>query len=268
MRNAQVAWISRIIAMACLAWAAGCTDKASIDRLNQGYHALEAQRYDEAGAAANDYLARHPSGPGAPEAYYLQGRAYEQRASESHEQTAAARADLNSARAAYAKGLSLPAAPKWAALLHTGLANVAYFEDDFATALREWQTAYPNLADDDAKAWALYRIGICQQRLGSFPQADHTFAEVRQQYPGSEAAGRAATRIGAKAFYIQVGAFSDNANAQKLAQSLAQQGLGAGVAVDAGGRYAVRVGPAATYADAKLLRNRVIGQFPQAVILP
>src|SRR5580765_1698597 len=113
MRNAQVAWISRIIAMACMAWAMGCEDTASKDRLNQGYRALDAQRYDEAGAAANDYLARHPTGPGAAEAFYLQGRAYEQRASESHEQTPAARADLDSARSAYTKGLSMPAAPKW-----------------------------------------------------------------------------------------------------------------------------------------------------------
>jgi len=267
MRNAQVAWISRIIAIA-LIWSAGCVDNAAKKRLDQGANALNEHRYDEAGAAANDYLAKYPNGPEAARALYIQGQAYELRAAESKEQTAAARSDLESAKTAYTRGLTLRAPADVSAHLHSGLANVAYFEEDYGTALREWQTAYANFKNDDSGPWILYRIGLCQQRLGWFPQADHTFNDVRQQYPGSEAAGRAATRIGAKAFYVQVGAFNDNANAQKLAQSLAQQGLSAGVAVDAGGRYAVRVGPAATYADAKMLRNRVAGQYPGAVILP
>jgi hypothetical protein len=32
----------------------------------------------------------------------------------------------------------------------------------------------------------LYRIGLCQQRLGQFPQADQTFAAVQQQFAGSD----------------------------------------------------------------------------------
>jgi outer membrane protein assembly factor BamD (BamD/ComL family) len=245
----------------------GCVDTQSRQRLNDGYRALDAQRYDEAGAAANDYLARHPTGPGAAEAFYLQGRAYELRA-DSGEKVAAARNDLDAARAAYLKGLGQPAPPSIAAHLHSGLANVAYFEDDFNTAIREWRMSYPNLKDQEARAWVLYRIGLCQQRLGEFAGADQSFRDVREQFPATEAATRAAARIGAKAFYVQVGSFTDLANAQKLADSLKKQGLPATVAQEGQGRYAVRVGPASTYADAKSLKSRVSAQFPQAMIMP
>lgn len=246
----------------------GCVDAPSKDRLNQGYRALDAQRYDDAGAAANDYLTKHPTGPGAAEAFYLQGRAYELRALESHEAEPAARADLNAARTAYRKGLTLEASPGVKALLHSGLANVAYFQEDYAIAASEWQAAYPNLKGEDAKAWALYRVGLSQQRLGWFQQADDTFASVQQQFPSSEAAGRAATRVGAKAFYVQIGAYESAANAQKAVDTLARSGLPTSSIPESANRHVVRVGPAATYADAKTLRSRVIGEYPQAIILP
>lgn len=246
----------------------GCVDAPSRDRLNQGYQALDAHRYDDAGAAANDYLTKHPAGPGAAEAFYLQGRAYELRATESHEAEPAARADLDAARTAYSKGLTLEASPRVKALLHSGRANVAYFQEDYAIAASEWQTAYPNLKDEDAKAWALYRVGLSQQRLGSFKQADDTFTLVQEQYPSSEAAGRATTRIGAKAFYVQIGAYESAAYAQKAVDTLVRAGLPTSSIPEAANRHVVRVGPAATYADAKALRTRVIGEYPQAIILP
>ena len=260
--------IASFLFLMALSLMSGCTDIESRQRLNDGYRALDAQRYDEAGAAANDYLARHPTGPGAAEAFYLQGRAYEQRAMDSHEKPNAARSDLDSARAAYLKGLGQPASPSVAALLHSGLANVAYFEDDFSTAIREWQISYPSLQDQEAKAWVLYRIGLCEQRMGNFAQADQSFRDVREQYPATEAATRAMARVGAKAFYVQVGSFGDLANAQKLADSLKKQGLPGTVAQEAGNHYAVRVGPAATYADAKNMKSRVAGQYPSAMIVP
>src|SRR3978361_1645908 len=83
-------WMSVVLLISLLV---GCVDNKSQDRLNEGYRALEAQRYDEAGAAANDYLAKHPTGPGTAEALYLQGRAYELRATESHEPQPSARTD-------------------------------------------------------------------------------------------------------------------------------------------------------------------------------
>src|SRR5262249_28521058 len=153
MRNAQVAWISRIIAIALLIWFAGCEDMAAKQRLEQGATALNEHRYDEAGAAANDYLAKYPNGADAARALYIQGQAYELRAAESKEQTAAARSDLESAKAAYTRGLTLRASPTVAAHLHAGLANVAYFEEDYSTALREWQMSYANLTNDDSGPW-------------------------------------------------------------------------------------------------------------------
>jgi hypothetical protein len=145
---------------------------------------------------------------------------------------------------------------------------VAYFQEDYAIAVSEWQAALPSLQGDDAKAWALYRSGLSQQRLGWFKQADDTFTTVKQDYPNSEAASRAITRVGARAFYVQIGAYADPANAKKVADGLSREGFPAGTVPEAQSRHIVRVGPAATYADAKSLRSRVAGEYPQAIILP
>ena len=165
------------------------------------------------------------------------------------------------------RGLALPSIPSTQARLHAGLANVAYFVDDYGTAVREWQVAFPNLEKPQDKAWTLYRIGLCQQRLGWFAEADRTFQSVRQQFPGSEPANRAAVHEGAKAFYVQVGAYADAAHADKTAAALRAQGLNS-VKGQEPGKLTVRVGPVPSYADARAMKARLSVQYPSAVIFP
>jgi tetratricopeptide (TPR) repeat protein len=260
--------VSALVAIAC-AVAPGCVDVAARQQLNDGYTALEGGQYDTAYADATAYLAKNPSGVGSAEAYYLEGRVYEQRAQDARYSPSPAqmRANLTAARDAYGRGLALKPTPKVQSLLHSQIANIAYYEEDYETASREWQTAYQNAEPDTVKAPILYRIGLCQQRMGRFAEADRSFTLIRQQFPDTEAAGKAAAHLGARAFFVQVGVFADAANAEKAAGALRQQGFPTSRAVDAG-RQIVRVGPLTTYTDAKGMKSRLAGLYPGAIIQP
>jgi len=273
MRNA-IRMLRPIGYLLALALAAGCSSGSTpMDRaqLHAGFQSLNQRDYEGAMTAAEKFLRTHPPGaPGSAEALYLQGRVYEQRATTA-ERTGAdtqSKMDLQSARAAYVKALSIPADSRLVALIHSGVANVAYFQDDYSTAMNEWAVAFPDLPEAEARAWALYRIGICQQRLGRFDQADRTFASVRQQFSTSVPAERASQHMGAKAFYVQVGAFADVKNADRIAASLQSQGFHAARALGPSGQTEVRVGPAYTYAEAKQLQARLLTGYATATIEP
>jgi tetratricopeptide (TPR) repeat protein len=254
--------------------AVGCSTSATPSgkqQLQAGYQAIDKNDYEGAMRAAEQFLHDNPHNEqGTAEALYLEGRVYEQRSvtEEAAGRQGGAKMDLQTARSTYVRALGLPADPRIAALLHSGVANTAYFQDDFTTAMNEWAVAYPGIPQAEAKAWILYRIGVCQQRLGRFDQADRSFAQVRQEFSNSEPAKRAATHQGAKAFYVQVGAFADAANADKTMASLQSQGFRATKFVPQPNRQEVMVGPAYTYADAKALRAKLLAAYPGAVIEP
>lgn len=265
MRN--VRWIL-LVGLLC-----GCTannPNANRQALNAGYQSLAAKDYEAAMARASEFLQRTPAGPGSAEALYLQGRVYEQRAQDSASagREAESKADLQQAMSTYQRALQLMPPARVDALLRAGVANVAYFQDDYSTAMLKWAEAYDNIQQPDARAWILYRIGLCQQRLGRFDQADNSFSIVRHDYPGTEPAQRAGTHYGARAFYVQVGAYTDASNADRMIRTLQSQGFKADKAIEQGGKQAVRVGPAQTYVQAKSLRERLLGSYPGALIEP
>jgi tetratricopeptide (TPR) repeat protein len=236
--------------------------------LNAGYGAFfQSQDYDGALADAERFLQHTPNGPGSAEAHYLQGRVYEQRAQDGGSNSDAAKANLDAARTAYTRALTVASAPKVQALIHAELANIAYHVDDYGTAVREWQVSYAAVEPLEAKAWVLYRIGVCQQRLGWFPQADRSFGLVRANFPGTEPAQRASQHEGATGFYVQVGAYKDFANANRSVSSLKTQGLNAEVVAQPSEEI-VRVGPVPNFAAARSLQIRLIHNYPDAVVVP
>src|SRR5581483_11741264 len=119
------------------------------------------------------------SGIGSAEALYLKGRALEQKTVSPDQM----RASMLQARDAYSQALQQNPGPQLGPLIHAGLANTSYFLDDYATALAEWTSAYPGFSDPAVASFMLYRMGLCQQRLGQFAAADQTFATVQQQFP-------------------------------------------------------------------------------------
>jgi TolA-binding protein len=243
----------------------GCAStRESRAKLSTGYQALESKQYDAAIAAADEQLGRAPDGPGAAEALYLRGRALEQRPAASPDE---ARSNLQAARAAYAEALKHKPAPKLEAYVRTSLANVAYFQDDYPAALSEWGAVYDELDDAEVRAWVLYRIGLCQQRLGNFDLADKTFARVGKEFPNTLPAQRAREHQGARAFTVQLATYGNRAAAENAINVLKREGVPANAA-DSQGRTVVRVGPLRSYAQAAAVKQRYAQRFPDALILP
>ena len=274
MRNARRGVAGTLILLLGAA-AAGCSshDKPGAARpsrrqeLAGAYSAFEQRQYDQAIAAADRVLAEDSVGPGSAEALYVKGRVEEQKAKDAGN-TAQAREHLRQARAVYQRALAIKPAQPLESYLRAGLANTSYFLEDYATAAREWAAAYPHINDPDAKAWVLYRAGLSEQRQGRFPQADRHFAEVQQLFPGSEQAKRAATHQGAAGFYVQVGTFGNNANADNTAGMLKAQGYSPVKATDPSGRQTIAIGPVNSYQQAKTLRDRLVAQYPGAMLVP
>jgi len=253
---------------------AGCASSKTADdkkTLQAGYDALSAQDYDGAMARSSEFIANNPNGgAGTPDALYLQGRVYEHRAetADAAGRAAEARSDLQDARGTYEHALTLNPSSKIIPLLQAGVANAAYFQEDYFTAMRNWAAAYPGLTQPDAKAWVKYRLGLCQQRLGRFDEADRSFAEVQQQFPHTAPAERASVHQGAKAFYVALGSWADAKSADAIVTTLRGQGFSALKATQPTGREAVRVGPAYNYDQAKALRARLLSAYPAATIEP
>jgi cell division septation protein DedD len=180
----------------------------------------------------------------------------------------AAKSNLQAARDAYNAALGASPAPNVEGNIRAGIANVAYFQEDYSTAVAQWTAANEKITEPQTKAWVLYRVGLSHQRYGNFIEADRTFAAVQQQFPGTEPARRAAAHQGARGFHVQVGVFGAPANADGAVTDLRKEGVIALTVADPAGRHIVRVGPVPTYEQAKALKTRLAGKYPDAIIIP
>jgi tetratricopeptide (TPR) repeat protein len=198
-------------------------------------------------------------------ALYLRGRALEELPAANDAEKLQ---NLAAARRAYVAALSHSPGKALEGRIRSGVANVAYHQEDYNTSMQQWTAAYELTDLPDQKPWILYRIGLSQQRLGQFDLADRTFAQVQQQYPGTEPANRAREKQGVRQFYVQVGVFAQAATAQKTIDALKRMGHKPLQSRDAQGRTVISVGPAPTWASARALQQRVAPQYPDAVIMP
>jgi outer membrane protein assembly factor BamD (BamD/ComL family) len=235
------------------------------DNLSSGYRALDSQQYDDAMNHADQQLNDAPSGANAAEALYLKGRALEQKTVSSQ---AEAKENFLQARDAYQQALQQEPSPALEGRLHAGIANTSYWLDDYSTAVAEWSTALSSFDDPAIKSFMLYRIGLSQQRLGNFSMADQTFANVQQQFPGTDAAKRAHEHQGYHGFTVQLATFANSASADAELKRVQQQGVVATQSRNAQGNAVISVGPVASYPQAQDLKKRFASMYPQAVILP
>jgi outer membrane protein assembly factor BamD (BamD/ComL family) len=244
----------------------GCASDATAKKeLDEGYSALDEHQYDSAMAHADAFLEKTPTGNGSAEALYLRGRAYEQKTAANPAQS---QANLKAAREAYVEALTRSPSPKLEAYIRTSLANVAYFQDDYVTAATEWTTAYDKLEDKEVKAWVLYRVGICRQRLGQFADADKIFKMVQEQYPDTTPAQRAKEHEGVRTFAVQFATFNAAAKADAAAASLRSSGVAVNKQTDSQGRSVIMSGPMPSFQQAQSVRTRFAGTYPDALILP
>ena len=240
-----------------------CTGNAqSRQRLDAGKHALDAGQYDQAIRDADAVLAANDS-PALAEAHYLRGCAIEQRPKEDN---AAAARDLAMARDSYTQGLSCDPRPVLAARLHAQLGNVCYYQEDYSTAVRELGIAYAQ-PDAQSKDLMLYHIGIGQQRIGRFDDADRSFQSLQQVYPHSPYCAGARVHHGIRGFYVQVGAYSQVADIDKAARAVAAAGSVPLKTTDKG-LTIIRTADVPSFALAEQLKSRLAGQYPDARVMP
>lgn len=254
------AWLAVAVA------AVGCASNKPASEIEQSRTALAARDYTNAITAADTYLARSPNGPHAAEAYYLKGRALEDARSQSQGE---ARSNLQQARTAYIAALKTGISDaRLEGNVRASLADVAYWQDDYATAAEQWIAAYGMLEDRSVKAWALYRAGVSQQRLGQYEQADKTLQMVAAEHADTEPGRRAKSRIGVRGFFVQVATFADKRSADGAAQNLARSGNRTSQRTTPDGKTVVLVGPFNSYGQANGMRGTLSKAYPDALITP
>jgi len=249
----------------------GCAaHETNVKTLRQGYDALAIQQYSIAMDDANAVLAANADGTLPAEAHYLRGRVFEETAMASPPSSAQA-ADLQKARDEYRQAISLPHKQDLDGNARAGAAMVAYAQDDYETALQQWQAAYPELKKSEDRVRTFYRMGQAAQRLGQWSVADQYFQQVQQLAPGTDVAANARAHQGARAFYVQVIASVTANQATALQKQLNANGIAVQIApgpTSATGHLSVRTGPLPTYSQAKSLRDRLLSKYPNATILP
>jgi tetratricopeptide (TPR) repeat protein len=274
MRNSQRARkplkITAIVnvAMFCLL-VAGCGSNqqdANVKTLRGGYDALDQRNFNAAMTAADQVLANSPNKTLPAEAHYLRGRVFEERAMSN---PATLSANLQQARTEYIAALGSEHTPDLEANARAGIANVAFHQDDYATALAQWQQSYDKLKKSEFKLLALYRMGQAAQRLGRWDEADKYFELVEQSAPGSDLATNARQRRGARNFIVEI-PFPDARQADAAAASLTRQGIPLQHVIDpnTGGQHQLRSNPVATWQQAQSIRQRVASAYPNATIIP
>jgi tetratricopeptide (TPR) repeat protein len=259
--------LTLLCSAAMLALAACGADPARVAQLQTASDDISQRQYDQAMANANAVANADPTGPTAAEAFYLRGRAEEER---TKPDAAASARDLNDARADYVHALSLSPSKELEGRIHAGIANVAYFQDDYSGAADEWGKAYALLNDQDWKSWALYRQGLSQQRLGLFSQADTIFDQVQAQFPNTPPAQRAAEHRGVHEFWVQLGAYSRGDDAGRAFQKAQAAGIQAQRDSEPSdnGLILLRVGPYSNYIAAQQTKASIAGSFPEALVTP
>jgi tol-pal system protein YbgF len=80
-----------------------------------------------------------------------------------------------------------PGDPLWASAIYWR-GEVQYAQRRYSDALQDFQTALSRFSDDGKAADALLKVGMCHLRLGDQAMAQRYFKQVREQYPGSDAA--------------------------------------------------------------------------------
>jgi len=241
-----------------------CTgNPQSRQELNSGKQALDSGQPDDAIRAADAVISSNDV-PALAEAYYLRGYAIETRPKADN---AAAAHDFGMARESYSRGLSYNPRPAIAARLHVQLGNVCYYQEDYSAAVPELVAAYEILDSSQPKDLVLYHIGISEQRLGRFDDADRTFQRVQQEYPNCAYASPAKAHQGIRGFYVQLGAYSQTKDINTAARAVVAAGS-APLKTSEKGLTIIRTADVPSYGQAQQLRARLAALYPEARVMP
>jgi tetratricopeptide (TPR) repeat protein len=252
-----------ILLLLCISVAACTGDAESRQELHSGKAALDSQQYNQAILDADAVIASNDSAAYA-EAYYLRGYAIEMRPKADN---VASVRDLGLAHESYTKGLSQNPRPELATRLHAQLGNVCYNEQDYSAAVPELTAAFNSPDAGLPKDLLLYHMGVGQQRIGRFEDADASFQRLQRDYPSSRYAGAARAHQGVHGFYVQVGAYSRQSDINAAARAVTAAGS-APLKTTQNGLTVIRTADVPSFAQAEEMRDRLKGPYPDARVMP
>ena len=241
----------------------GCSQlpPEAIQLLESAKRCYDAQRYDQAVANLDKFLAIYGTGQPAAEARYIRGLSLVKKG-----QLRRGRADLE-------RTLAASKCPELMAKAHVAVGSLDWADGRTDAAVEHYRQALDGLEDRPPKDVVLYRLGTELQRQGQWAQARRHFAEIIDRYQHSKVNKAARLRFSwtYKFFTIQAGAFKDRRRAQQQVKKLRRVGLAAEQRLDArSGRplYVVQVGQYDTFAKARAELPRVRRAAGEAIIVP
>jgi len=244
--------------------AVGCAPQMTAQQrqlMDAGRASLDQRRYNEAVQHLDRLLAEPLDPESRAEALYLRGMSYAQSGRRTQ-----AYADLHNC---VSENAAVDAT--WRAYVVLG---TLYFEDGrWKSASESLRAAASRMPDAPPKDAVLYRLGLCQERMGLWNDARATFSDIARRFPSGalrEAADRRA-RLNADAFYVQCGAFGDRTNAENQRLQLYRKGFPVTLRTDTSGRverFLVLAGPYRTIEDAERELANARQVVPDAVLWP
>jgi TolA-binding protein len=158
--------------------------RGAMIELRRAQALAQLKRWNEAEPIAAAIEARFPTFERQHEADYLVGRCR------------AAAADFNGAREAYRKAIAAPGAlgSETQAIAQWMLAETYFHQEDFATALAEYERLDEGCKFPRWHAAALLQSGKCREHLGQWSAAVETYERLLKKYPDSEFSAEANQR--------------------------------------------------------------------------
>ena len=212
MKRRQIVWVVGLVAALV-----GCDAKPLTPEgqalLDEGIAAYDAEDYDQARDRLDVFMAAHGDRRGADEAYYYRGLAH-------YEMGHPERAKLD-----FATAIDRTSRSDLKAMARLALGVVAYDQGDNAGAEQHLQRSLKGLDEDQPPTdRAMYYLGASLQRQSRWAEADVYFNRLIWTFPASPQTPEAKRRVHGRHWTIQVGAFTDLANAELLVASLKADG--------------------------------------------
>ncbi|MCG3181307.1 MAG: hypothetical protein BIFFINMI_03687 [Phycisphaerae bacterium] len=243
--------------LAGLAGCQGMVPPDGVKMLKDANAAYENGDYRQTLSKSDEFLKVHAATNGAGEAYYLRGLAYAQMR------------DRQRAAADFQQVLKVAKRSDLPVLARVGMGNLYFEQWQLPAARQEYQAVVEKLPNKSPKDLVLYRLGLCNARMGDWGSARGWFSQVLHLFPDSPTADSSRRYLGSDGFSIQCGAFEKPVNATEQVELLRKHNLVAERRMDTHGLlYLVQVGHYRSYEDARVALGRVRGVVSGAIIVP
>ncbi len=249
------------ISIILLIFLAGCNqpDKKLVAGIKDGQRLYSQGNYIGAERKLGAVISDYPSSPASAEAYYIRGLVRVRQG-----RTILAEQDFK-------RAIELANRDDLKTNAHICLGSIYFKRKLWDNAYHHYLKASDNLPRLSPNEWVLYRLGLAAQRTGRWKQARKYFARLMREFPDTQAARLARSKIEYEFFTIQAGAFSNRSGAMRRYKRLRSKGLSVRIenqGTDGKTLNVVFVGKYKDLYDAERYLKKVKRIVPDARIVP